>query len=105
MAPAHTEVWRLLQGLDPALAVAAFDGAFDKLSSFDESGVMVAEFTDGFPALAAIAEQLALRVHEEIADPAGQSHVVTGCVVGFLTLIEYGHTESMRFRFGDPLGP
>lgn len=75
------------------------------ITSFQESGVMVDEFAESFPALAAISLRLAERVGEEIADETGQAHVVMGCVVGFLTLIENGHTETMRHQFDDPLEP
>lgn len=96
---AESALLRALAGMDPKRAADALDGAFDKLTSEPEAGVMVDGLADGYPSLATIVSRLAGRVLEEVADEAGRKDVVLGCALGMLALIEYGVAESMRSRF------
>jgi hypothetical protein len=47
-----------LQALDPRHAANALDGAFDKRTNFNETGVMVDALVDDYPALASIVSRL-----------------------------------------------
>jgi hypothetical protein len=98
----HSIVTSALQALDPGHAANALDGAFDKCTNFNETGVMVDALVDDYPALASIVSRLAVRLEEELRDDASRDLVVMGCAFGLLSLVEYGHAEEMRRTFGDP---
>lgn len=92
---------RALAALDASAARDALAGVFDKLTSFEEAGVMVDELADGFSALSAVTTELAVRIGEETDDEHVRKHMVLGCAIGLLALVQYGHAEQMRRQFGD----
>jgi hypothetical protein len=53
-----------LASLESGLLAAAFD----KCTSFEETGVMVDQLADDFPALAGLSERLRIRMREELED-------------------------------------
>ena len=90
-----------LEALHPGRAEAAFDGAFDKCTSFEETRVMVDRLADDFAALAAMLERLRARIADEVADEQARAHVVLGGVLVLLALVEHATAESMRTQFPD----
>ena len=92
---------RELERLEPGRGEAAFDGAFDKCTSFEETGVMVDRLTDDFPALAALLERLRYRITEEVADEQARTWAVLGGALSLLALVEYANVEDLRHQFPD----
>jgi hypothetical protein len=92
---------RELEALDRSRVEAAFDGAFDKCTSFEESGVMVDRLADDFPALAALVERLQARIAEEVDDHRAGIHVTLGAALVLLALVEHVQAEDMRLQFPD----
>ena len=92
---------RELQGLDRIRVEAAFDGAFDKCISCEETGVMVDQLADGFPALAGLVDRLRARIGEELADERARTHAVLGGVLVLLGLAQHASAEEMRLQFPD----
>jgi hypothetical protein len=92
---------RELEGLDPARIEAAFDGAFDKCTSFEETGVMVDRLADAFPALACLLDRLGARIGEEQADEQARTQAVLGGALVLLSMVEYIQAEAMRLQFPD----
>lgn len=92
---------RELERLDRTRVGAAFDGAFDKATNFEETGVMVDRLADDFPALAALLERLRARIGEELADERARSHAVLGGALVLVGLVEYVEAEAMRLQFPD----
>ena len=92
---------RKLEGLDRARAEAAFDGAFDKATNFEETGVMVDRLADDFPALAGLLDRLRARIGEELANEQARTHAVLGGALVLLGLVEYVQAEAMRLQFPD----
>lgn len=81
--------------------MAAFDGAFDKFTSFEETGVMVDVLVEDYPGLEALLGRLRSRISEELHDELPRRHVVLGGAVVLLALIEYARAEDMRRQFPD----
>jgi hypothetical protein len=92
---------RELTSLNPSLMEVAFDGAFDKCASFDESGVMVDQLADDFPALAALVRRMQARIGEELAGEASRAYVVLGGALALMALVEHAHAVEMRLQFPD----
>lgn len=91
---------RVLAVLDADRARAALDGVFDKLTSGEEAGVMVDGLADDYPGLAAIVNQVALRIDEEAPDADAARHIAWGCALGMLAVIQYGQAEELRAAAG-----
>lgn len=92
---------RALADLDPARMGVAFDGAFDKCTSFEETGVMVDQLANQFPGLVELVNRLQIRVIEELDDESAQTHAVLGGAMVLLALIDYATTQELRTRFPD----
>lgn len=90
-----------LEGLDRARVEAAFDGAFDKSTSFEESGVMVDQLADNFRALVGLLDRLRARIGEELADEQARNHAVLGGALVLLGLVEHATAETLRAQFPD----
>lgn len=80
---------------------AAFDGAFDKSTSFEETGVMVDLLADDFPALAGLLDRLRTRIGEELTDEVACTHAVLGGTLVLVGLVEYVQADSFRAQFPD----
>ena len=92
---------RELDGLDRARVEAAFDGAFDKCTSFEETGVMVDQLADEFPALAGLLVRLEARIGDELTGETARRHAVLGGALILLALAEHAKAEDMRHQFPD----
>ncbi len=94
-----------LEALDPNRIMAALDGAFDKCTSFDETGTLVDQLVDQFPALSGLIYRLEARIVEETDDEQAHRHVVYGGVFVLLGLIEYANSQLLRIQFPDAPEP
>jgi hypothetical protein len=90
-----------LDALDAARFCAAFDGVFDKCTSFEETGVMVDLLAEGFPAADALISHLRLRVAEELDDETARLYCVLGAALVLLTFDDCARTEQLRRQFPD----
>lgn len=92
---------RELGSLDRTRVGDAFDGAFDKCASFEETGVMVDVLATDFPALYRMIERLRDRVAEELTDERSRTYAVLGGAMVLVALVEYARAEDMRLEFPD----
>lgn len=92
---------RALAALDRGRVERCFEGAFDKCTSFEETGVMIDALADNFPALVGLVERLRVRIGDELDDEAARTHVVLGGVLVLLGLMELAITDDLLTQFPD----